>query len=115
MTANLKTEYLLQDGKKTPNAEVLIADIVQQYKKVLKTEYDIFLLEQNKRRELLNDEYAQLSGSDFIERQLCSYPENLYYFIKAKLTEDDFKWFTSLEGNKWMMENYPEFKITKDY
>ena len=89
-----------------------ISDIVQEYIRLFPAEYDTFRKANAVRVDNLTNKWAETKGTDFLQRHLCEMPETLFAMLKAKLDDDGWKYFDSLDGKKWFTTNFPAFKVT---
>jgi len=60
----------------------------------------------------LKTKWAELEGSEMIERHAYSMPTLLEQKILTLFTADEEKWYRSKEGAKWVIKEYPIFAIT---
>lgn len=96
------------------NVQHLVAEICNDYKNWYPEEYTQYCKEQNKRRAVLDNVWAEVQHTDTIIRQLGELPETLYYMFKSRLSDDDFKWlFQTKEGYTWFYRKFPEYLTTK--
>lgn len=92
---------------------------VEEYSRLFPGELEAFKVSQSAKDELLgSNKFAQVRGSDMIERKLYELPEKLFNAIRELLTEDEWTWFqdaTPHRGVSWFLMAYPIFKSTKAY
>lgn len=88
-----------------------ISALVEEYKKIFPQEFYAF--EQQMKRNFYeqSNDYGEIKGSDMVERKLVEYPETLYAILMQKLSQEDFVWFSSKKGVRWLAKKHPEFKV----
>ena len=67
------------------------------------------------------NKWAEMEGSDVIERKLGEKPEKLHALLQTFLTKEEWSWLNpdglnnkSMQGPNWFFKRYPEMRITKD-
>lgn len=101
-------ETIMESAKKKIQQEVKIwlqtsPLEVEAFKKALAPKKD---------QDTLSTKWAELEGSDFIERHAYSMPTLLEQKILLLLTEEEEKWYRTKQGAEWMVKNYSIFAVT---
>lgn len=116
---------LLFGGGKTKSMQSTknkIKDAVSEYIRLFPNEYAAFLASHRMKANNLQNDFAELKGSDQMVRHLVDVPETLFFIIKRNLNEQEYAWLYSLDdykgkraGMAWFLRAFPQFKITKDF
>ena len=94
----------------SPETKTLVKEVVKEYIRVLPDEYEAFTKAQEMSRKELKDELARVKGDHVLERRLHEMPETLFFSIKARLTDEQFAEFTTIEGNRWFAKTFISFR-----
>ena len=104
------------------DAQIKIADAIKTYTKLFPDEFARFKTSVRAKQENLTTKWAEVEGSEAIERHLFDMPEKLYTAIKIQLTQDELDWLFAtgrhrkdFTGVKWFMTTYKDFLITEDF
>lgn len=97
------------DGAKTK-----IRQYVESYKEVFSGEFRSFMQAQKPKLDDLakSNKYAEVKGSDVVERQLGEMPETLFLLLQKNLTAQEYIWYQSMPGQAWFFNTFTEFKVT---
>jgi nicotinamide mononucleotide adenylyltransferase len=90
--------------------------LTEQYKRILPDEYVSVVAAIAQNRKKLKDEWAQMKGSDMIQRHLLEMPEMLDNLITMNLTDEELKVWNQDKEHKlrrWYAKEYPEFRVSK--
>lgn len=91
-----------------------IIKIVLEYKSIFPQEYeDCKRIVGEKRNNQINNTGSLLSQTDFIERPLLEYPENLFCMLQNNLTLPELNIFHSKEYSRWFGRTFNEFSLVK--
>lgn len=95
-------------------AKTKITEYETAYRNVFPQEYADFLKGQKVKLDLLGEnKFAEMKGSDIINRRLGEMPETLYAMFQTRLTPEEFTWFRSQEGGRWFFKTFPQYRETK--
>lgn len=91
-----------------------ITSIVKTYEEVFKQEFENFIKAQKPKTELAtsDNKFAELKGSDVIQRQLGEIPETLFVLLMKHLSGEEYAWYQTPKGAAWFYNNFKEFKVT---
>lgn len=92
-----------------------ITQLVENYKEMFGNEFQAFLRAQKPKTDALQKEnkFAELEGSQIIERQLGEMPETLFFMLQNRLGAEEYTWYQSKPGQIWFYNNFKEFKVTR--
>ena len=90
-------------------AKVKVKGLVDLYKVLHKTEYKKFLKIMVEKRNNIKDEGKVKSKT--IKRAVLEYPETLADMLENGLTREDYQWFRTMEGAKYLSKIAPEFLL----
>lgn len=85
--------------------------LIDEYKKIFPIEFAMFLKQMEIVRLQQYDKFAEVKGTDALERKLVEYPESLFIILQQKLSSKELEWFGTKEGVRWFAKKYPEFKV----
>ena len=99
------------------SAKIKIRKYTEAYKTVepFKTEYLNFLKSVRAKQALntsSNKHAAIKDGLGVTERLLTEVPETLHTLLYRRLSPEEWVWFDSLNGKKWLAKEYKEFSAT---
>lgn len=93
-------------------AQIKIQNLTETYKKLFPDEYQAVIDIVKDKRNNLRTEFADVKGSDSIDRQLNEMPATLFEMLHNNLQPEEFAWFSTKEGTRWFTNLYKEFMIT---
>lgn len=88
-----------------------IKTFVDEYKKLFPIEYAMFLKQMEMNKLNTYNKFAEIKGTDALERKLIEYPETLYTILYDKLSPEGLAWLTTKKGARWFARKFPEFKV----
>lgn len=99
------------------SAKIKIRKYTEAYKTIepFKSEYQAFLksVNANQARNTADNKHAAIkNGTGVTERLLTEIPETLYTMLFRSLAPEEWVWFDSLNGKKWLAQEYKEFSAT---
>jgi hypothetical protein len=97
----------------TKDIKQKVTAIVEEYKKLFRSEYNDFLEAQTDKKENLNTKWAETKGTDYLIRHLIEVPETLFVLIKRRLSDEDYQWYETLEAKEWFGATFPEFLMSE--
>lgn len=104
------------------SAKKKIEQAVAEYVTLFPDEYNRFIVQMNNNRLHKNNDWAELEGSDVVQRKLYEKPETLHAGIRNKLNEEEWDWLHACgeyendhRGPKWFMDKFMEFRVTKTF
>jgi len=109
------------DKEQVEKAKTKITEIIKQYIRLFPSEYEAFKRSVAPKKE---NDFAEIKGSDIIERQLYELPETLHYALRKGLEIEEWAWLQNdtlygyarnRGGVRWFIRAFPEFKITKEW
>lgn len=91
-----------------------ITNVVKTYQEVFNREFQNFLLGQKPKTDaaVTDNKFAELKGSDVVERQLGEIPETLFVLLMKHLSPEEYVWYQSRKGAQWFYNTFKEFKVT---
>ena len=102
----MKQEF---SAKTIEQAKEKIRRTVGDYTGLHPFEFDAFKTQAARQREERRTKFAEVRGSETIERQIGEWPERLDAMLKFALTDEEWLWFTSVKGCSWFVKNWPMF------
>lgn len=104
------------------SAKEKIKTSVDEYIKLFPDEFEAFKTAIHEKREATTG-FAEVGGTEIIQRALYELPEVLYYALRRTLTNEEWWWFQGdtqrgadrNQGPGWFVRTFPVFKITKEY
>ena len=93
-----------------------IDEIIKDYKdsEIFKPEWEAFKRSRRLKKNLQVDDYSTFQGKEgAIERGLTEIPATLHTIMKRHLNEEQYKWYESLKGKKWLAKKYKEFAMSE--
>jgi len=91
------------------SAKDKITKVVQEYCLVNVSEFEQFKTQIAAGRSNLRTDFAEVRGSDLIERALWEAPETLTTMILIRLESEEYTWFKTKEGARWFASRFPIF------
>lgn len=95
------------------SAKHKIEQVIIQYKKLFKNEYDQFIAGKAERLNLNKDEFGSSGEDTLVERVVLELPETLHNLINKKLNKDESGYYESKEGKRWVAKKYKEFRASE--
>jgi len=95
--------------------EKKIVGVVKEYIRLFPSEFEDFkgVMRQKKRKiDGVSNKFAQVQGSDIIERHLAEWPETLEMALRLQLHKDEYDWLRTTKGISWFLKKFPVFRIT---
>lgn len=87
--------------------------VVSDYQLTCPEEYALVKEMIADKRGTIIDKFARLDkNSD--TRALFEFSETLSQMILTALTDEDQKWFDSVEGGRWFAKTFPAFRLAKE-
>lgn len=101
-------------------AKTKVETAIREYARLFPDELKAFTTSVAEKVDKKDTKFAEVHGSDMLERHLFDMPETLYYAINRMLTKEEFDWLFNRTGDdpsglKWFLSTYPSFSITGDY
>jgi len=96
--------------------EKKIKGVVREYVRIFAGEFEEFKRGMTKKRnsiDMVSNKFAELEGSDIVERHLAEWPETLEIALRKQLDIGEYQWLRTHKGIKWFLEEFPVFRITK--
>ncbi len=90
-----------------------IRKTINEYKRIFAWEYNAFFKQQAELRENVHDDYAKVKGSQIEMRLLSEIPDTLYTIFQKTLDETTWNYFRSKKGQRWLVTEFPVFKVAK--
>ena len=99
--------------QKPPEPKELIGAIVKDYVRVFPQEYALFREGMRKKLADKSNDFSEVKGADYLQREICEWPETLDAMFTTRLPEDALKWFYTKEGTRWFAKSYPQFSAAR--
>jgi DNA replication protein DnaD len=99
-------------NKNMNDPQIKIKGIVKDYKELFPDEYNS-VVEYLKKKRVNTKKFAEVKGSDIVQRLLYEIPETLQTILSSRLNEDEKKWFESVTGGRWFADNFREFVLAE--
>lgn len=85
---------------------------VKDYIKLFPGEYQDVIKDIKKKKAVTN-KFAELKGTDVVQRLLFEIPETLFTIINTRLTDEEKKWFESVEAGRWFAQSFRQFTVAE--
>lgn len=90
-----------------------LTGIVKMYIDVFSSEFDDFKIGIAYKRGRLKTKFAEMKGSDLIERELYEIPETLFQLITSRLDVKELEDLRTKDGARWFAKTFPAFRISE--
>ncbi len=90
-----------------------IRNTINEYKKIFTWEYDAFFKQQVELKSNVHDDYASVKGSQIEMRVLSEIPDTLYTIFQKTLDKSSWEYFRSKKGQRWLVKEFPIFRVAK--
>lgn len=109
------TKYYDKTSSEDPTQQK-IRGVVKEYVRIFNAEFEAFKTshaEKMNKIDRVSNKFAEMDGSDTIERQLAEWPETLENAFRLQLTYDEYQYLRSLKGMFWFLQEFPVFRVTQ--
>lgn len=92
-----------------------IETVVRDYISTFGAEYELFKQAMRMQQTNASDDFAEMEGSEMVDRKLGELPETLHAMIKTRLTDQDYEWFRSKVGAGWFFKKFKDFRASEKH
>lgn len=90
--------------------QIKITEIIRQWQKTFPDVNKATIKAIKTWRDDLQNKTAE-NKTDYYEQRLMEWPENLFYLLYGKLTEEERKYLFSKKGIRWAAREFPEYRL----
>ena len=76
-------------------------------------EFDLFKQSHRAKIAMQKNDLGSTDGDSVIEQFIHEIPETLYTMIKMKLSDEEYREYTSQEGTKWFGKKFKAFAVAE--
>ena len=98
----------------TIKTKIKIRTAVKDYFEMFPEDWELCKLDIEYQRQNLKTDFAELEGTQSLQRALFSVPEKLSILISKKLSDEERQLFTQKENARWFADEFSQFRITSN-